>query len=53
VDDEFIGYVYRFADTLDTPIIDVHDVFKSKLTLLSDLNSQEFSESLLNELNEQ
>ncbi len=53
MDDEFIGYVYRFADMLDTPIIDVHDVFKSKLTLMSELNNQEFSPSLLNESNEQ
>lgn len=30
VDDEFIGYLYRFTDTLDTPILSVHDVFKSK-----------------------
>ncbi len=30
VDDEFIGYIYRFTETLETPILSVHDVFKTK-----------------------
>ena len=33
LDDEFIEYIYRFVDSINTTIISVHDVFKSiKLT---------------------
>jgi hypothetical protein len=33
LDDEFIEYIYRFIDSINTTIISVHDVFKSiKLT---------------------
>ena len=31
IDDEFIGYIYRFTETLDTKIVGVHDLFKPKL----------------------
>lgn len=30
VDDEFIGYVYRFAEVLDSSRKNVHDIFKNK-----------------------
>lgn len=30
IDDEFIGYIYRFTETLNTNITGVHDIFLSK-----------------------
>jgi hypothetical protein len=39
IDDEFIGYIYRFTESLDTKIVGVHDVLKSKLALMNSESS--------------
>jgi len=32
MDDEFIGYIYRFTDSLNTNITSMHDIFRQKIS---------------------
>jgi hypothetical protein len=41
IDDEFIGYIYRFTETLFTNITGVHDIFLNKDNFLQEFVSDE------------
>jgi hypothetical protein len=50
IDDEFIGYIYRFAETLFTNITGVHDIFLNKDNFSQEFVSDELPLNNLEEL---
>ena len=50
IDDEFIGYIYRFTETLNTNITGVHDIFLNKDNFSYEYVSDELPSNHLEEL---